>query len=89
MLSLFDDYKTNVAAYPVWHKFLREHHPPTLTVWGKHDPIFVAAGAQAWLRDVPDAELHLLDGGHFLLEEQAATVAPIVLRFVRTLPRVE
>jgi pimeloyl-ACP methyl ester carboxylesterase len=71
----------------VWHKFLREHHPPTLIVWGQRDPIFVAAGAQAWLRDVPDAELHLLDGGHFLLEEQAATVAPIVLRFVRALPR--
>jgi pimeloyl-ACP methyl ester carboxylesterase len=87
MLSLFDDYKTNVAAYPVWQRFLREHRPPTLVVWGRRDPIFVAAGARAWLRDVPDAELHLLDGGHFMLEEHAAAVAPIVLKFVRTRTR--
>ncbi|MEA2751528.1 MAG: hypothetical protein QOI41_5671, partial [Myxococcales bacterium] len=83
MLSLLDDYKTNLAAYPTWQRFLRERKPPTLIVWGKHDPIFVAAGAHAWLRDVPDAELHLLDGGHFLLEEQTAVVAPIVLQFIR------
>jgi pimeloyl-ACP methyl ester carboxylesterase len=88
MLSLLDDYKTNVAAYPVWQRFLREQRPPTLVLWGKHDPIFVAAGARAWLRDVPDAELHLFEGGHFMLEEHAATVAPIVLQFVRTRTRV-
>jgi pimeloyl-ACP methyl ester carboxylesterase len=87
MLSLLDDYKTNVATYPVWQRFLREHHPPTLIVWGTRDPIFVTAGARAWLRDVPDAELHLLDGGHFLLEEHATTVASMVLQFVRTRTR--
>jgi pimeloyl-ACP methyl ester carboxylesterase len=83
MLSLMDDYKTNVAAYPTWQRFLRERHPPTLIVWGKNDPIFLEVGAHAWKRDVPDAELHLLDGGHFALEEHAATVAALIRRFVR------
>ncbi len=61
---------------------LRERKPPTLIVWGKNDPIFVAAGAHAWKRDVPDAELHLIGGGHFVLEEHADEVAALMRRFV-------
>ncbi|NUP05889.1 MAG: alpha/beta hydrolase [Polyangiaceae bacterium] len=82
LLSLMEDYHTNIEAYPSWQKWLREHEPPTLVVWGKNDPIFVEAGAKAYLRDVPDAELHLLDGAHFAVEEHAPEIATLVARFV-------
>ena len=73
-LDLFYDYRTNVAQYPEWQAYLRARKPPTLLVWGKNDPIFGVAGAQAFRRDVPSAEIHLLDSGHFALEEDLDTI---------------
>jgi pimeloyl-ACP methyl ester carboxylesterase len=81
-LSLFYDYRNNPPLYPAWHKYLREKKPPVLVVWGKNDPIFAPAGAQAFLKDVPQAELHLLDTGHFALEEDGAEIAQIIRAFL-------
>jgi putative NADH-flavin reductase/pimeloyl-ACP methyl ester carboxylesterase len=86
-LDLAFDYHSNVALYPRWQAWLREHRPPTLVVWGRHDPFFTEAGALAFKDDVPDAELHLLDTGHFALEDQIGTIAPLVGSFLeRTWP---
>lgn len=74
-LDLLENYKTNVAAYDSWHEAFRQHQPKTLIVWGKHDPFFIEAGAQAFLRDLPEAKLVLLDAGHFVLDENSALVA--------------
>src|SRR5581483_10721266 len=67
-LALFRDYATNPPLYPALHEYLRTRRPPVLAVWGRNDPIFGPDGARAFAGDVPDAEVHLLDGGHFLLE---------------------
>ena len=75
MLDLFADYATNVALYPEFQHFFRTRRPPTLIVWGKNDEIFPAAGARAYLRDLPEAELHLLDSGHFALEDKGTEIA--------------
>lgn len=80
-LDLLYDYRKNVPLYPTWQKFLREHRPPTLIVWGKCDLFFTPAGATAYRRDLPDAELHFLDGGDFVLEDHAAEVAALITRF--------
>jgi pimeloyl-ACP methyl ester carboxylesterase len=80
-LDLFYDYRTNVARYPEWQAYLRTRKPPTLVVWGKNDPIFTPEGARAFQRDVPDAELHLLDTGHFALEEDLGTIAALMKDF--------
>ncbi|MDQ7995574.1 MAG: alpha/beta hydrolase [Luteibacter sp.] len=86
--SLLFDYRTNVAGYPAWQAWLRRYQPPTLVVWGKNDPSFVAAGAQAFARDVPKAEIHLLDAGHWPWEEANAEIAGYVLGFMdRAVPR--
>lgn len=69
-LDLFFDYQHNVASYPAWQKWLRDHQPPLLVVWGRYDPSFTVAGAEAYGRDVPHAEIYLLDAGHFALDEQ-------------------
>lgn len=74
-LNLLEDYKTNVAAYDSWQAAFRQHQPKTLIAWGKHDPFFVPAGAEAFLADLPQAKLVWLDAGHFVLDENAATVA--------------
>ncbi|CCD91097.1 putative alpha/beta-Hydrolases superfamily [Bradyrhizobium sp. ORS 375] len=74
-LNLLENYKTNVALYDSWHQAFRAHRPKTLIVWGKNDPFFVPAGAEAYLADLPDARLVWLDAGHFVLDENAATVA--------------
>jgi pimeloyl-ACP methyl ester carboxylesterase len=63
--DLLYDYRTNVASYPAWQAWLLEHKPPTLVVWGRNDPSFIAPGAEAFKRDLPGAEIHLLDAGHF------------------------
>jgi len=87
-LDLLHDYGTNVPLYPEFQAFFREHQPPTLIVWGKNDVIFPEAGAHPYLRDLPAAELHLLDSGHFALEDQLDTMAPLILDFLdRNLPR--
>jgi pimeloyl-ACP methyl ester carboxylesterase len=88
MLDLFRDYGSNVALYPRFQAFFRSRRPPTLIVWGKHDVIFPAEGAQAYLRDLPDAELHLLDTGHFALEDKGHDIAALMVDFLdRKLPR--
>ena len=79
--ELFFDYQTNVASYPAWQQWLRAQQPPLLVTWGRYDPSFEAAEAAAYARDVPAADVHLLEAGHFALEEQpdeiAKTHAPI------------
>ncbi|MFB9908815.1 alpha/beta fold hydrolase [Allokutzneria oryzae] len=76
------DYHSNVELYPEWQRWLREHRPPTLIVWGTGDIFFDVAGARAFLRDVPDAELHLFATGHFALEEKLDEIAPLISDFV-------
>ena len=81
-LNLLENYKTNVAAYDSWHAAFRQHQPTTLIVWGKNDPFFVPAGAEAFLADLPQAKLVWLDSGHFVLDENASAVAAeITARF--------
>ena len=88
MLDLFKDYGSNVALYPQFQAFFRSRKPPTLIVWGKNDGIFPADGAHPYLRDLPDAELHLLDTGHFALEDKGDEIAALMLDFLdRKLPR--
>ena len=86
-IQLFQDYQSNVDAYPTWQRFLRTRQPPTLIVWGKNDPAFIVPGARAYLRDVPGAELHLLDAGHFAVEEQPVPVAQAMIDFLDRLER--
>ena len=80
-LDLFYDYRTNVDEYPRWQEWLREAQPPTLIAWGKNDTIFPAEGAHPYLRDLPDAELHLLNTGHFALEEDGDRIAALIRDF--------
>jgi pimeloyl-ACP methyl ester carboxylesterase len=82
-LALFYSYGSNPVAYPKWHEFFRKYQPPTLIVWGKNDEIFPAAGAEAYLRDLPKAELHLLDTGHFALEEDGEVIASLMRTFLQ------
>ncbi|MEV6062405.1 alpha/beta hydrolase [Nocardia asteroides] len=85
-LQLFADYKNNLDGYPGFQKYFAEHRPPTLITWGEHDEIFGADGARAYLRDLPDAELHLLDAGHFALETHGPEIAALIRDFLgRTL----
>jgi pimeloyl-ACP methyl ester carboxylesterase len=87
-LDLFHDYGSNVPLYPQFQAFFRTYHPPTLIVWGKNDKIFPATGATPYLRDLPKAELHLLDTGHFALEDKMDVMAPMIHGFLdRELPR--
>jgi pimeloyl-ACP methyl ester carboxylesterase len=81
-LDLFYDYRTNLELYPQFQKFLRERQPPTLIVWGKNDVIFPAEGARAYLKDLPRAELHLLDTGHFALEDRGEEIARLMRDFL-------
>lgn len=86
MLDLFKDYASNIVLYPQFHAFFRDRQPPTLIVWGANDEIFPAAGARAYLRDLPKAELHLLDSGHFALEDKGSEIAGLMRDFLaRTL----
>ena len=81
-LDLFRDYGTNVPLYPRFQAFFRERKPPTLIVWGRNDSIFPADGAHPYLRDLTDAELHLLDTGHFALEDKLDVMAPMIRDFL-------
>jgi pimeloyl-ACP methyl ester carboxylesterase len=88
MLALLYDYRNNLAQYARWHEYFRLHQPPMLIVWGKNDVIFPAAGARAYIHDLPHAELHLLDTGHFALEDKKDEIVRLMLDFFdRTLPR--
>lgn len=82
-LDLLYDYRNNITLYPTWQAWLREHQPPTLITWGQNDIFFTAQGAEAYLRDLPDAELHLLDTGHFALEEYHTEIAGLIHRFLQ------
>jgi pimeloyl-ACP methyl ester carboxylesterase len=84
--ALLYDYRTNVASYPAWQAWLREHRPPTLVAWGANDPSFTAPGAEAFKRDLPDAEIHLLDAGHFALDEKTDEIARLILDFMSRQP---
>ncbi len=85
-LDLFYDYRTNIPLYPKWQAYFREHKPPTLVVWGKNDEIFVSAGAMSYQRDLPNAQIHLLDTGHFALETNGPEIAKLIREFLnRTL----
>lgn len=81
-LDLVLDYRTNIASYPAFHTYFRTHQPPLLAVWGKHDPAFVPVGAEAYRKDIPDAEVHFLDTGHFVLETHAQEVADYMQEFL-------
>lgn len=80
--ELLYDYRTNVASYPAGQGWLRAHQPPTLVLWGRNDPSFIAAGAESFKRDLPNAEVHLLDAGHFALDERNDQIAGLILRFM-------
>jgi pimeloyl-ACP methyl ester carboxylesterase len=83
LIDLLADYGTNVDLYPAFHAFFRKYRPPTLIVWGQNDPTFAVAGAKAYLRDLPSAELRLLDGSHFLLETHGPEATWYIQRFLK------
>jgi pimeloyl-ACP methyl ester carboxylesterase len=80
-LDLFLDYASNVALYPTWQEYFRTSRPPLLAIWGKNDPFFLPAGAEAFKRDLPDAVVRFLDTGHFALETNVADVAAAIREF--------
>lgn len=82
-LELFYDYGSNPPFYPAWQAYFRAHQPPTLIVWGKNDPIFPAEGAYPYRRDLKQIEFHLLDTGHFALEEDGGAIADLIRNFLR------
>jgi pimeloyl-ACP methyl ester carboxylesterase len=81
-LDLFGDYKSNLALYPRWQEYLRTVRPPVLAVWGSGDPFFGPAGAHAFRKDAPDAEIHLFDTGHFALETDGPEIATLIRTFL-------
>ena len=82
-LAMFYDYRTNVPLYPEWQEKFREHQPPTLIVWGKNDHIFPADGAHPYKRDLKNIDFHLLDTGHFALEEDGDLIAGHIRQFMQ------
>jgi pimeloyl-ACP methyl ester carboxylesterase len=81
-LALFRDYPSNIDEYPAFQEYFRTHQPPALIAWGKHDAIFGPDGARAYARDLPDAEIHLLDAGHYALETSGDEIAALVRGFL-------
>jgi pimeloyl-ACP methyl ester carboxylesterase len=81
-VALALDYHSNVELYPAWQRWLREHQPLALIVWGRNDAFFPEPGARAYLRDLPGAEIHLFDTGHFALEENLPEIAPLIAAFL-------
>ena len=81
-LDLFKDYKSNVALYPQFQAYFREKQPPLLAVWGKNDPFFLPPGAEAFKRDIPNAQVRLFDTGHFALETHAQDIAESIREFL-------
>jgi pimeloyl-ACP methyl ester carboxylesterase len=82
-LDLFLDYAKNVEMYPEFQSFFRKYKPPFLAVWGKNDPFFLPAGAEAFERDIPDAEIQFFDTGHFALETHCDEIAAAILKFLK------
>jgi pimeloyl-ACP methyl ester carboxylesterase len=81
-LDLFGDYKSNLSLYPTFQQYFRAHRPPLLAIWGKNDPFFLPAGADAYRRDIPDAEVRFLDTGHFALETHSAEIGAAMRDFL-------
>ena len=81
-LDLFGDYKNNVALYPAFQNYFRTHKPPFLAVWGKNDPFFLPAGAEAFKHDIPGAVVRFFDTGHFALETHAYEIAAAIRDFL-------
>lgn len=84
---LFNDYGNNFPKYPEWQEYLRKHKPPVLITWGKNDKIFPGSGALAYKKDLPNAEVHLFNGGHFLLEEYGNEIAGRIHTFLQKINR--
>ncbi|RDS81927.1 alpha/beta fold hydrolase [Dyella psychrodurans] len=80
-LDLFLDYQSNVALYPTFQAYFRKHHPRFLAVWGRNDPFFLPPGAEAFKRDIPDAQVRFFDTGHFALETHAKEIAQAIREF--------
>ncbi|OOG76321.1 alpha/beta hydrolase [Sinorhizobium sp. A49] len=87
LIELLLDYKSNVESYPTWQEWFRLASPPAQILWGRKDPLFLEAGALAYLKDLPNAELHLFDTGHFALEECLDAIAPLVAGFANRLAK--
>ncbi|MBS1511326.1 MAG: alpha/beta hydrolase [Bacteroidetes bacterium] len=81
-LTLFRNYGSNLPLYPVWQEYFRTHQPATLVISGKNDQLFIAAGAEAFKKDIPDAQISLLNGGHFVLEEKHTEAAALIKAFL-------
>ena len=81
-LDLFGDYKSNLALYPTFQNYFRTHKPPFLAAWGRNDPFFLPAGAEAFKRDIPDAVVRFFDTGHFALETHASEIATAIREFL-------
>jgi len=83
-LQLFYDYKSNPPLYPQWQEYFRNYQPPTLVIWGRNDVIFTKEGAIPYQRDLKNVQIHLLNTGHFALEEEGELIAELILRFLLT-----
>jgi len=81
--DLFYDYRTNVDSYPKWQAWMRERQPRLLVIWGKYDPSFDISEPEAYQRDVPNAEVHIIDAGHFALDTRADEIAALVSQFMK------
>ena len=81
-LAFFRDYRNNPPLYPAWQDYLRSHQPPMLVAWGKNDPFFTEAGALAYRKDLPNADIHLLDTGHFALGDHNVEIAALIREFM-------
>jgi pimeloyl-ACP methyl ester carboxylesterase len=80
--DLFYDYQNNVKSYPAWQKWLRNYKPPLLVLWGRYDPSFTLAGAEGYKKDDPNAEVHLLEAGHFALDTDAPEMIELTREFL-------
>ena len=85
-LDLFYDYRTNPASYPAWQAWLHDRQPPTLVLWGRYDPSFAVSEVDAFRRDLPNAECHILDAGHFALDEAVVQSAALIRSFITAAP---
>lgn len=81
-MELVYDYRNNLKAYPQWQSWLREHQLPTLVIWGKYDPNFLVPGAEAFKRDLPNAQIYILDGGHFVMDTRLDEAATLTRQFL-------
>lgn len=82
-LNLFYDYQSNVKLYPKWQEWLKKHQPKMLVIWGKYDPSFTVSGAWKYRDDVPEAEVHIVDGGHFALDEAEPEILRLIQQFLK------